>query len=593
MASDQRAMTEVSATNRTGAPPAHRREASSSARSTRAATSAACSAGRVHEQLVVQAEHHLRPEVARRRPHRRGPGLEQLGRRPLDDRVAREPAARGIQGGVGADRARREEPAGRDEPPAVRAQRLAAAPRGGRPLEQVHRHRVGALEPLERLAGRSAALAVHRGEHRDLGHRPLDAQPLRHRCVEVVGAGGRRERRRRPTPPRAPAARSARGRPARTRGPRARPRPGAARSAGCAARSRPSSARRRRRRPSTAPAAGRRGRRARRATGSRRSWRSARRAASRAARRPPGAPCGTARAPTCGCSARRPRRRSAARAPGPGCAGRSTRGPARAAAPGRRGRAGRPASSASVAGRGPTAAASSCSVRARSIGSPSRRSSRHSTAAADSDSTVPTRRTDVAAAASCWRCAVSSAACAQACRWAGSRSHSSWSPRRWPAASTSGVGVGGLGRRRRTRTGHRSGRPAPPRPGCRAPPPSTGRRSRSSPPWRRRWASATSQARATGTPASTRGAAPASADHHTQRGDAVGLEPRGRPRRPRRAVRCGTAPSWSSAASGSPRPGGVTASTATSPGIMPSSVGGWSVTAGRGGGRNGPVDVAG
>ena len=54
-------MTEVSETNRTGAPPAHRREASSSARSTRAATSDGVLDGRVHEQLVVQAQHDLAP----------------------------------------------------------------------------------------------------------------------------------------------------------------------------------------------------------------------------------------------------------------------------------------------------------------------------------------------------------------------------------------------------------------------------------------------------------------------------------------------------------------------------------------------------
>ena len=84
---------------------------------------------------------------------------------------------------------------------------------------------------------------------------------------------------------------------------------------------------------------------------------------------------------------------------------------------------------------------------------------------------------------------------------------------------------------------------------------------------------------ATGTPASRRGAATASADHHTQRGE--------RSDSSRRAASTTPAsgpvwhrPSWRSAADGSPWPVGVTASTATSPGIMPSSVGGRSVTAG-------------
>ena len=179
-----------------------------------------------------------------------------------------------------------------------------------RPVEQGHRHRVGPLEALERLAGRAAALPVHRRQHRHLRDRPLDPQPLRHRRVEVVGPGGGGERGVARTRPRAPEARSGRGRRARARARRARRPRAQHRRAGCAGRSRRSSGRPRRRRRSTARAAGRRGRRGRRATGSRRSSRSARRAASRAGRRRPGAPCGTARAPTCGCSARRPPRRA-------------------------------------------------------------------------------------------------------------------------------------------------------------------------------------------------------------------------------------------------------------------------------------------
>ena len=60
LASDQRAMTEVSATNRTGAPPAHRRGASSSARSTPRRHLVGVLGRRVHQQLVVQAQHDLR-----------------------------------------------------------------------------------------------------------------------------------------------------------------------------------------------------------------------------------------------------------------------------------------------------------------------------------------------------------------------------------------------------------------------------------------------------------------------------------------------------------------------------------------------------
>ena len=59
------------------------------------------SAGRVHEQLVVQAQHDAGAEVGAAGPHGDRPHLEQLGRRALDHRVAGVPATgRGAPAGV-------------------------------------------------------------------------------------------------------------------------------------------------------------------------------------------------------------------------------------------------------------------------------------------------------------------------------------------------------------------------------------------------------------------------------------------------------------------------------------------------------------
>ena len=141
------------------------------------------------EQLVVQAQHDL-GVLGQGRAHRHRPHLEQLGRGALHDGVAGEPAARG--GGGRVDRLRqRPHP---HPPPAVR--RDVAADRAGlvgRP-EVAHRDRVGPLETAQRLAGRPGRLAVHRRQHGDLGRRPVDAEPGRHRCVQVVVPGRPRQR---------------------------------------------------------------------------------------------------------------------------------------------------------------------------------------------------------------------------------------------------------------------------------------------------------------------------------------------------------------------------------------------------------------
>ncbi len=99
----------------------------------------------------------------------------------------------GVQRRISPDPGPGQHTARRDEPPAVRAQRGTAHPRGVRPIQQPHRDGVGPLQPLERLTSGPAALAVHRGEDRDLGDRPLDPEPLGHRGVEVVVLRGRRE----------------------------------------------------------------------------------------------------------------------------------------------------------------------------------------------------------------------------------------------------------------------------------------------------------------------------------------------------------------------------------------------------------------
>ena len=81
------------------------------------------------------------------------------------------------------------------------------------------------------------------------------------------------------------------------------------------------------------------------------------------------------------------------------------------------------------------------------------------------------------------------------------------------------VGRRWAGRRPRTRTGRRWGERARSSTGMPCAAAQHWPAVALHPPCRSRWASATSQARATGTPASTRAAAAASADHHTQRGE--------------------------------------------------------------------------
>ncbi len=98
------------------------------------------------------------------------------------------------------------------------------------------------------------------------------------------------------------------------------------------------------------------------------------------------------------------------------------------------------------------------------------------------------------------------------------------------------------------------------------------------PPWISRCASATSHARATGTPASTRGAASDSADHHAQRGERS-ASTRAATATTSASVPVRHLPSSTITAYRSPRPSGVTASATTSPGIMATSVGVAAVTA--------------
>ena len=125
----------------------------------------------------------------------------------------------------------------RRPPYVVHASPALAALVGG--AQVGHRHRVGAVQAAQCLAGGAGGLAVHRGEHGDLGRRPVDAELRGHRRVQVVVGGRRRpapgRRRRRP----GRAARSARGRRAPARGRARHPPPAAARPAGCAARPRP------------------------------------------------------------------------------------------------------------------------------------------------------------------------------------------------------------------------------------------------------------------------------------------------------------------------------------------------------------------
>jgi hypothetical protein len=142
----------------------------------------------VDQQFVVQAQHDPGAERSAPGPDGDRPHLEQLRRGALDRRVARVPAVGGgpaAAPGFGIRAGGREH----DQPPAVGPQVPAgpAGPVGG--VEVGHRHGVGRVEPAQRLGAVPGGLAVHRGEHGHLGRRPVQAELLGHRGVQVVGPG--------------------------------------------------------------------------------------------------------------------------------------------------------------------------------------------------------------------------------------------------------------------------------------------------------------------------------------------------------------------------------------------------------------------
>ena len=520
-------MTEVSATNRTGAPPAHRRprprapfrRAPPPPRRARPARARAARRGGTappappRSRVVARtvAAHALNSSAA-------APWMIALR--------ANRPRAASSAGSAPTWLPARNRPVGMTRPPYVRSD-SPRRPEAAARVEQVHRHRVGPLEALERLSGRAAALAVHRREHRHLRDRTLHPQPLGDRRVEVVGPGGRRERR---------VARDHRQHPrldlpevgahehvtlvGRHAGPQhgrqvVQPVLGRHPAGRTVARGPPPA------QPVVGP------RRSRRATGSRTSSRSARRAASRAGRRRAGAPCGRARAPTCGCWARPHPPRQHLAAPARGCAGRSTRGPGRAQ---HQRVAGPPggASSASEVGRGPSGGGESSSVRARS------RAARRGAARG----TAPPRPTP---RAPCRPAAPRSPLPrrAAAAPSPGPAAHASRCPRSPQplvvVAAQVARGVDdGVGVRGRASDANSNRSPV-----GGAGTPSSGMPCAAAqhwpavalqPPWRSRWASATSQARATATPAATRGVA---ASPPTTRPSAETARPRVHPPPPR------------------------------------------------------------
>ncbi len=134
----------------------------------------------MHKQLVVQAQHDLGIEVRGCHPHGGGPRLEELRGGALNEGVA----------GVPAPAALVDDPRSRNGAAPEGAQGRARRPRGIRTIEEGHGVGVGAFETGERSAGGAAALAVHRGEHGNLGHGALDAQGRCNRGVEVVRDGG-------------------------------------------------------------------------------------------------------------------------------------------------------------------------------------------------------------------------------------------------------------------------------------------------------------------------------------------------------------------------------------------------------------------
>ena len=146
----------------------------------------------MHEQFVVQAQHDPGAEVPGSRPDDDRPHLEQLGGGALDHRVARVPA-------VGRD------PAAaawflvgggcqHDQPSAVGTQVTARPPGAVGRVEIGHRHRISRVEAAQRLGSVAGSLPVHRAQDRDLGDWPVHAELRRHRRVQVVGPGRRRQR---------------------------------------------------------------------------------------------------------------------------------------------------------------------------------------------------------------------------------------------------------------------------------------------------------------------------------------------------------------------------------------------------------------
>ena len=183
----------MSAMNRTGPPGAQRLRGLGQAVADQLRRLRRAVLGDVHEQLVVEAEHDPRAERRRPGPDGDGPHLEQLGRGPLDHRVAPVPAAAGTgAGGLGVGRARA---AGHpDQPAAVGAQVLPGLRGAVGGVEVAHGDRVGGPHPPPGVAAVPGRLPVHRGDHRDLGGRPVDAELGGHREVHVVGRGGGGER---------------------------------------------------------------------------------------------------------------------------------------------------------------------------------------------------------------------------------------------------------------------------------------------------------------------------------------------------------------------------------------------------------------
>ncbi len=390
LASDQRRTTATSATNRTPASvhrPAVLRRSSTTAR----AQVLGGVLAHVQQQLVVQAEHHLAAAL-RPQPGADGgrPGLEQLGGRPLDDGVAREPSPRGRRRLVGTDGLG---PGARCERVEVPHPHPSAPPRcarRGRPCRRCARtagtaSRSGRPAPCRAGRRRRCRTSARTSPRARRSSPPAARSPARRRRRRR----GRRTRRRgrgrgRARSPPAHGVRPARGRRARAGGPARPPPRAAARAASSAGRRRRSSSRRRRRCPSRCPAAGRRRRGGGRASGSRRWWRSARPCATAAGRRRAGGCRPAAPAATTWCPAGRTRCGATAPSPAAGCAGR--RGSRRARCRARRGRAppGSGARRPRRSGGGRRPRRSAARPRRRSTGRPVAPSSTATRSAADS-----------------------------------------------------------------------------------------------------------------------------------------------------------------------------------------------------------------